>query len=102
MKTITFNQLWKKDGSIHEDAPPWAKSLAEIRKAFPAPFKESPDRLLEQVTKGIKKLDELKQKKGGPGFLGQPEPYNPTGPDYKKARAAQLPHHDLEYEHQKD
>lgn len=95
MKALTFNQLWEKDGSAHKDAPRWAKSLAEIRKAFPSPFKESPDRLLEQVTKGIKKLDELKQKPGGPAFLGQPGPFNPKGPDYKKAREAQLPHHDL-------
>ncbi|NIM13993.1 MAG: aspartate aminotransferase family protein [Candidatus Aminicenantes bacterium] len=95
MKPLTFNQLWQKDGSVHKDAPRWAKSLAEIRKAFPSPFKESPDRLLEQVTKGIKKLDELKQEVGGPAFLGRPGSFNPKGPDYKKAREAQLPHHDL-------
>jgi len=92
---ILYNELWQEDGSINAGAPLWAKSVNEIRNAFPSPFKKKPDRLLEQVTIGIKKLDELKQEHGGPAFLGK-GPFNPKGPDYKKAREAQLPHLELD------
>lgn len=93
MDTKTFEALWKPDGSVHDDAPAWAKLRADMRGAFPSPYRDAlPDPLAAELSVAIQHLDELKPHKPGPGYLGT-GPWNPNGPQYEEATRATLDPH---------
>jgi len=89
MDTKTFEALWKPDGSVHDHAPAWAKRRADMRRAFPSPYRDAPpDPLAEELSVAIQQLDQLKPQKPGPGYLGTRTWTD--GPPYEEATKATL------------
>lgn len=61
MDTKTFEALWKPDGSVYDHAPAWAKRRADMRRAFPSPYRDAlPDPLPDELRDAIQQLCELK------------------------------------------
>lgn len=89
MKDLKFKDYLSKDGIAHANAPLWFKKRIDIRKAFPSPYRETPDSLAAIVADAITRVDHLKQEKGGSSLLGT-GPFDPQGPRYQNAQKAEL------------
>ena len=65
-----YEHHWHSDGSATGEAPKWARYRADMLGEFPSPFRDGSDRPATEIGKFVRKIDQLRPGKGGPGFLG--------------------------------
>lgn len=79
--------FWQANGRSSRKAPRWARVRNQMVSAFPTYHSQTPDIFAREVGDAIEQLNQLKNARDGPAFLGT----DPSGPDYRQVTDAELP-----------
>lgn len=81
------SDFWQPNGRTSRKAPRWARVRNQMVSAFPTYHSQTPDIFAREVGDAIEQLNQLKNPRHGPAFLGT----DPSGPDYRQVTEAELP-----------
>lgn len=84
---MDHSKFYDRNGRVHGKAPRWARVRSNMASAFPTYYSQTPDIFAREVGDAIEQLNQLKNARDGPAYLGS----DPSGPDYRSVTEAELP-----------